>query len=286
MSQRVIVFGASEGGRKFLKNQKEYEVLAFSDNNQSIIGSFIEQFPIISPSSINEFTYDYIVIASMYLKEIKEQLIHELNIDAKKIIIAPKAQMKETYRPFEHENTYILAKNTLKKLAGILNESKIEYFVEFGTLLGLARDGDIIRWDDDIDLSILAHEYERTIEVLKVKLNNLSNTTGVKWEYQVRFNAKKKPRSIILMFDALNEEFKNFTVSIALIYFEKGNAIQSMNSLPESHYQNFETISYQDFNLRVPFNYIGYLELTYGDWKTPNKNLTYEDYNFVYEQGY
>lgn len=286
MGRKIIVFGASEGGRKFLNNQNEYEILAFTDNNQSKIGSYIEQFPIIAPDRLSDYAYDFIVIASMYIKEIKVQLIHELKINEEKIIIAPKAQLKESYRPFEHEATYLLAKRTLSSLVKTFNSSKVEYFVEFGTLLGLIREGDIIRWDDDIDISILSNEYGKVMKLLEGEIVKISIETGVEWEYQTRINDNDNPRSIVLLFNNINGEFKSFTVSITLIYFSNGNAIQPMNCLPELHYRNFETIKYENNEVRVPFNYIGYLEATYGDWKTPQKNLTYGDYKFVYEQGF
>jgi hypothetical protein len=42
----------------------------------------------------------------------------------------------------------------LKKVTKILDENNIEYWLEFGTLLGCIRDGKFIEWDSDIDLGV------------------------------------------------------------------------------------------------------------------------------------
>jgi phosphorylcholine metabolism protein LicD len=46
------------------------------------------------------------------------------------------------------------AKYVLKDIASIFNFLKIDYSLDCGTLLGVVRDGDIIAWDNDIDLCV------------------------------------------------------------------------------------------------------------------------------------
>ena len=42
-----------------------------------------------------------------------------------------------------------------------LNNRKINYWVCHGSLLGLARDGDLIPWDHDVDIAIWESEYSK-----------------------------------------------------------------------------------------------------------------------------
>ena len=50
------------------------------------------------------------------------------------------------------------AKYVLKDVASIFKFLKIDYSLDCGTLLGIVRDGDIIAWDNDIDLCVRSSE--------------------------------------------------------------------------------------------------------------------------------
>lgn len=57
--------------------------------------------------------------------------------------------------------------NVLREFVGFCSQNKLEYFAMYGTLLGAVRDGDIIPWDDDIDICMPRKDYERFIELTK-----------------------------------------------------------------------------------------------------------------------
>ena len=57
---------------------------------------------------------------------------------------------------------------TLKLLSNTLHKEKINYWLDFGTLLGIVRDKDIIQHDTDIDIAILAEEYSEKIDNILV----------------------------------------------------------------------------------------------------------------------
>jgi LicD family len=52
------------------------------------------------------------------------------------------------------------AKNVLAAVADVLNEAKILWWADCGTCLGVFRYGGVIPWDDDIDIGILATDFE------------------------------------------------------------------------------------------------------------------------------
>ncbi|WP_320035339.1 hypothetical protein [Halarcobacter sp.] len=84
--KKIIIFGCGNGGKNAYNYlNKNYEIIAFSDNNKSLYKNKIYNLSIINPIELENIDFDYIFIASMYNVEITEQLICELNISKDKI---------------------------------------------------------------------------------------------------------------------------------------------------------------------------------------------------------
>ena len=72
-----------------------------------------------------------------------------------------------------------LIKNLLKLLTGLLDNHKIRYFVDGGTLLGCMREKDIIAHDDDADIGIINSDFNKLDAVFdeimktKITINNI-----------------------------------------------------------------------------------------------------------------
>ncbi len=59
----------------------------------------------------------------------------------------------------------------LRMIDKVLKEHGIEYFLGYGTLLGAARHGDFIPWDDDADICLMREHFERALEILPQYFN-------------------------------------------------------------------------------------------------------------------
>ena len=76
-----------------------------------------------------------------------------------------KYQEKKQYESFEliTNDDKIKLVNLLEILIKYLDENNISYWIIGGTLLGSVRHGDIIPWDDDIDIGILEKDFNKLI---------------------------------------------------------------------------------------------------------------------------
>ena len=62
-------------------------------------------------------------------------------------------------------------KKEFLKICDILDELKINYFLQTGILLGAIRDNDFIKWDWDIEISVFAEEFLNKIDNVVEKLS-------------------------------------------------------------------------------------------------------------------
>lgn len=74
----------------------------------------------------------------------------------------------------ERIETLSRLQSVLREMLGVIDkicrENDIKYFLCGGTMLGAVRNGDIIPWDDDIDILMLREDYDRFARVCREKL--------------------------------------------------------------------------------------------------------------------
>lgn len=70
--------------------------------------------------------------------------------------------MSEEKQCLNQTQRYIL--QVLQEVVQVLDELKIPYYMQGGTMLGAVRHGGFIPWDDDVDLGIPRADYERLLE--------------------------------------------------------------------------------------------------------------------------
>lgn len=86
---KVIIFGIGNYYREqkeMLDSIDDIEIIAFADNNVSLWNKKVDEIIVISPSLIPTFEYDRIVIMSIYVCTIYDQLL-SLGVDKEKITI-------------------------------------------------------------------------------------------------------------------------------------------------------------------------------------------------------
>lgn len=280
--EKVILFGAGGAGKHFILNQQEFDIIAVADNDEKKFNTLLEGIKIINPKEIFKYDYDKIIITSMYFNPIQKQLTSEYNIEKEKIQAASKNLLKETMYPFEHKDTVEYANESLLKLLDFLSAKKMPHFLDFGTLLGVVRDKELIRWDDDIDITCYLKDKEQITLILEEFVKKYS-TANVQWNNKLTKHLNGQDSSFVLSFNDRTNTILPFSIDIWLLYFENNIAIQTMNKCSEKHFENSEAILYKNQLVSVPYDFKEYLEHTYGDWQTPKKDTTFADYPFAFE---
>lgn len=274
--ERCIVFGASEGGKNYIQKQGEYEVILLVDNDLKKQKTKFNGFTIENPQKIYEYEYDCIVIASMYYQSITKQLV-EMKVPVEKIKYAPKHLMKKNHSPFEDLATYEYTWKLLKNITIQFKQSNIQYFVDFGTLLGIYRSNDLIPWDDDIDIALKIESIEEADLVFKIVNNILNKDDKISWKGNKVFN--KSNELIGIDFNMVYcEGVEDFSINFGILRFKNNFAYQIMNYAPQEHFEASEELVVKKVKFKIPFKTEEYLAFTYGeDWKEERRETTFEN---------
>jgi len=217
-------------------------------------------------------------------------------------------------RRFIHKTNVEDAVILLRQVTNLLNKHKIQYYLDFGTLLGAVRDKSFIRWDTNINIALLNEsDYNRLPNVLKelkekkhtikysgfakVKLTKKEIKTFIKqWilgehlcrklnfakcekrqSNMARFLSRKKRRLI-----AITNQDKNVLMEIFFKYEKQDNlhwtAYDKVKKVPKKVLgDELKEIEFYGIKCSVPANYDSYLTYLYEDWSVPNKEYSQED---------
>ncbi|MEB2298497.1 LicD family protein [Lysinibacillus xylanilyticus] len=269
--KKILLFGASSGGQNFFKNHSaDYEFLAILDNDINKHGKILNNVEVVSPEHISSYHYDKIIVASMYVESISKQL-SELGIPKGKIEFASKNSMKVDELPFENPNTLKKTNQLIVVISKVLHE--IPHYYTFGTLLGIARDGGLIPWDDDIDIAIFASDTDDVQSTLIQSVKKFEELFDIKLFLRTYSNGK--PASITM--DCLDNGRKLFMINFDCMYGEGDMIKQELNDTPAKFFEGFDELPFEGINIQVPKDYQGYLDYTYGDWHVVKKNTSFAD---------
>ena len=113
---------------------------------------------------------------------------------------------KETLRSVQLTQLEIL-----KEVDRICKENNIIYWLDSGTLLGAVRHKGFIPWDDDLDIGMPRNDYNRFLQLAKVKLdkNYFIQNWYVDENYQLPFSKIRKKGTVYTEFQFRNSSSWN-----------------------------------------------------------------------------
>ena len=167
----------------------------------------------------------------------------------------------------------------IKNVQNMLTEAGYVFFFDMGTLLGIVREGRLLKHDMDIDLAVVVNSEEE-----KNKLKELFAKNGImeKFRYSVdgigiveqSFSCRN------VKFD-INYYYNEGDNDVCyLMYCEIENKYpdghQDVVKLVCPHIAETQTVSFQGIEINAPKNPEEYLAVRYGEnWRIPDKKYIY-----------
>ena len=284
LAGKLVLFGAGKSGGLFLEQNPELEILAVADNDVTRHGSSFHGHPLIAATQIADLDCDAIVITSVWSSSILTQL-GELGLGHIPTIIPGKREMKgmRDVHPFSQPETKQLARELVLFLHALTDANGIDLHLDFGTLLGAVRDHDFIAWDDDIDFSIVDHQFDAAIALVSANRHLLPQADRVVWSIEL---ISAHGRGVVLRLTCNNldgsERLIPFETDLIRREPRDGYAV-AIGSMPEwycplHHFQQHDSIEVFGQTLKAPHDALGYLDFVYGNWRTPRKDMAFADY--------
>lgn len=178
---------------------------------------------------------------------------------------------KENIKLHERNNHFRMKKMLLFTIDQ-LQKNNIPFWLEAGTLLGIYRDGDLIAWDYDADISIPA-EYSDKVAALRYK-------------YFPRYIIRKRPifsrwipgDTRVVKVKTTWEKLQqvNFHIDLFCVYKvnDKYRWVDSgvLKQVDAKFFDTQEYVKWKGRKIPVPAHTEEYLSLRYGNWQIPSKS--------------
>lgn len=164
--------------------------------------------------------------------------------------------------PFLDRHRQGALRRILKDTAEVLQKRNVSYWADFGTLLGLVRDGDIIPGDKDVDLCVLDDERERVMGAVDDFAARGYFLTG-------KGGAAQK---LMRVFDAKSPFYADIYPYVA-----EGDTLKSVldprDDVPAHLVKETDVLLFRGTEVRIPREVEALLAYRYGDsYRTPRRN--------------
>lgn len=281
VKSKAVIFGASQSGACALQHlSQNYDVIAFADNNPAKAGTEHQALPVVAAADLLSLDWQQVFIASEFFEQIQRQLVQELGVNPERIQVLPTSVIKPLALG-ESDEVKETAEQILLLICQHLAKQDIPYYVDAGTLLGLYRDGQLIPWDDDLDLAVASEHVSGVNAVLQHCLPMLESLTGTPWavtEHRAQRGFGAVPEGAIrgLKLHPQDSELKLPMLDVFVKYIAGDTMDYVLSSrgisMPSCHILHTDELQFRGVTLAIPSDVEDYLTLHYGDWRTPVKD--------------
>jgi len=213
-------------------------------------------------------------------EKISEEWMHQINDGATardSIIQSIPAEtieiktVKENIK-LQDSNNHSRMKKMLLFTIDQLQANNISFWLDAGTLLGIFRDGDLISWDYDADISIPAEYCDKVAKL--------------RYKYFPNYIIRKRPiysrwlpgNTRVVKIKTTWEKLQqvNFHIDLFCVYKvnDKYRWVDSgvLKQVAAKFFDTKDYINWEGRKIPIPAHTEEYLSLRYGNWRTPNKN--------------
>lgn len=176
---------------------------------------------------------------------------------------------------YEHILDRELSAKVFKIVVDILNQHKIVHWADFGTLLGIVREGDFIDNDFDIDFGFFGNQNmsgvfddleKQGLKFSKSYIEINKNEVVRKANISVFAHPNKFTKiELVPLYKSANNYYK-------LAKYENG--VLRGAQVHEDFLKSFTPVYFCDSFVKIPTRDTELLKYYYGDWKTPRKDIS------------
>ena len=182
------------------------------------------------------------------------------------------------------KNKYVLqgkklkiAEKMLKDVTEIFEKHNVRYWLDFGTLLGIVREGRILPWDDDMDISIFEEDRQKVHDIVLPEIKKLNYRIYSRYHHIVDDDVLKEGDfRAFRVRDCRWKFFRGYVKIDIFVMYKKDDdyywyELDNKHKIPSSLIEEFDQIEFNSKLYTKPKDHDKFLTYHYGDWRTPNK---------------
>ena len=183
---------------------------------------------------------------------------------------------------------------SIKIFKKIFDDNHILFWLDFGTLLGIMRNGELIAWDRDFDIGIFRKDYDKVEQLIPVfekhgfivdHNHSIDNLQFKKDNYKFDINIYEKQDSCFVHYwnvhnvNLFGRVLDGIIKRLCYLYRKHGSTCVC-SSISMEYFLSFDTVVYMGLKWNIPSNVSNYLGLHYGNWLKPVK-----DWDWINDDG-
>jgi hypothetical protein len=282
--ERIVLWGAANAGSSYARRHPDANIVAFVDNDPKKWGARVENIPVLSPDELLSQDFETIVIAAWGIVPIRRQ-IETMSFKRPVNVIEPgKGEIAPDIFPFSHGETQEFARNALIFLNQCAKENDVKLFLDFGTLLGVLRDGELIPEDSDIDLSVSGTNcFRKTKNLILPQFHKfIISKNGCMKSFILKIKGNEASLVLFLTFPESN--IIDFAIDIKKrVLLGEYIVTQTIPAwrCPKNFFLSCDYFPAFGESFVVPKAPESYLSFLYGNWKTKRNDFRASEYGGI-----
>lgn len=186
------------------------------------------------------------------------------------------------YYPYKNYKIRKNAQDILERVCRVFEDHTEDYWLDYGTLLGYAREGKIIKGDLDLDFGVIVSDKTKSLKDFlgkeEIYITQMTTVEGQITAEQYRY--KDIGFDVFYYREESGKYITNIWLADDYTIPQKESYIQNKGKLYETSFSSFKTKEIKFYNtlFRVPEKPDHYLSEHFGDdFMIPNPNFNHDD---------